>query len=154
MATFGEYHALNASEQLQKKSQEEAMADDALSKNLAGMNVKDDDPADDDQEMRDEIISIHSSASTMAHDALVSRIIELETAALMAKRERTLTAAEIRNQSIHDKVLDSTAGIATVITTMDSYTLWWVTQWVDWRKTRIAENGDPMNAAHFRSYKD
>ena len=37
---------------------------------------------------------------------------------------------------------------------MDSYTLWWVTQWVDWRKARIAENGDLVNAAHFRAFKD
>ena len=33
-------------------------------------------------------------------------------------------------------------------------TVWWVSQWVEWRKIRIAENGDPVNAAHFRSYKD
>jgi hypothetical protein len=63
-------------------------------------------------------------------------------------------AAEIRNHAIYDKVLDSTAGIATVIKTMDTYTLWWVTQWVDWRKARIAENGDLVNAAHFRAFKD
>jgi hypothetical protein len=43
--------------------------------------------------------------------------------------------------------LAATAGIATVISTMDTYTLWWVSQWVEWRKTRIAENGDPVNAA-------
>ena len=61
---------------------------------------------------------------------------------------------ELRNQAIHDRALTATAGISTVITTMDTYTLWWVSQWVEWRKTRIAENGDPMNAAHFRSYKD
>ena len=122
---------------------------------LARINIDDvPDPAADDQEMRDEIISIHSSASTMDREAIVAKIIELETAALRARRERTPTAAEIRNQAIHDKVLDATTGIATVITTMDSYTLWWVTQWVDWRKVRIAENGDPVNAAHFRSYKD
>ena len=67
---------------------------------------------------------------------------------------RTATAAELRNQAIHDRSLAATTGIATVITTMDTYTLWWVSQWVDWRKSRIAENGDPVNAAHFRSYKD
>ena len=37
---------------------------------------------------------------------------------------------------------------------MDTHTLWWLSQWVEWRKTRIAENGDPVNAANFRSYKD
>ena len=75
----------------------------------------------------------------------------------MITAARAATAAEIRNQAIHDKSLAATAGIATVISTMDTYTLWWVwwvSQWVDWRKSRIAENGDPVNAAHFRSYKD
>ena len=67
---------------------------------------------------------------------------------------RASTAAELRNQAIHDRSLAATAGIATVITTMDTYTLWWVSQWVEWRKTRIAENGDPVVAAHVRSYKD
>ncbi len=130
--------------------------DQELQDGLAGINIIDDpDPAADDQEMRDEIISIHSSASTMAREALVARIIELETAALRAARaSRTHTAAEARNQSVHDKVLDATTGIANVISTMDTYTLWWVSQWVDWRKSRIAENSDPVNAAHFRSYKD
>jgi hypothetical protein len=85
-------------------------------------------------------------------------VVELETQLLRANAQRTAarvaTAAEIRNQAIHDKSLAATAGIATVISTMDTYTLWWVSQWVDWRKARIAENGDPVNAAHFRSYKD
>jgi hypothetical protein len=82
----------------------------------------------------------------------------LETQLLRANAQRTAaraaTAAEIRNQAIHDKSLAATAGIAAVISTMDTYTLWWASQWVEWRKTRIAENGDPVNAAHLRSYKD
>ncbi len=61
---------------------------------------------------------------------------------------------ELRNQAIHDRSLAATAGIDTVITTMDTYTLWWVSQWVEWRKTRIAENGDPVVATHVRSYKE
>jgi hypothetical protein len=59
-----------------------------------------------------------------------------------------------RERYRHDRVLAATTGIAPVIMTMDTYTLWWLSQWVDWRKTRIAANGDPTNAAHFRSYKD
>jgi len=39
-------------------------------------------------------------------------------------------------------------------TDLSTYTLWWVSQWVEWRKTRIAENGDPLVAAHVRSYKE
>ena len=78
----------------------------------------------------------------------------METQLLRASVQRTPTAAELRNQAIHDRSLAATAGIATVITTMDTYTLWWVSQWVEWRKTRIAENGDPVVAAHVRSYKE
>ena len=136
---------------------EDAMAD------LAGINIADDDALIDvsmEQMIADEIISIASSAGTMDRGALVSRIVALETEALRARAltcntvARATTAAEIRNQAIHDRSLTATAGIATVISTMDTYTLWWVSQWVEWRKSRIAENGDPMNAAHFRSYKD
>ena len=68
-------------------------------------------------------------------------------------RRTVITAAE-RNQEIHARSLAATAGIATVISTMDAYTLWWVSQWVEWCKTRIAEIGDPAVAAHVRSYKD
>ena len=70
---------------------------------------------------------------------------------------RAPTAAEIRNQARHDTTLAATTGIAGIITSMDTYTLWWVQQWIDWRKAQIAENGDPdtnFNAAFFRSYKD
>ena len=106
----------------------------------------------------DEVISIASSADAMQRDELERRVVELETQLLRANAEstaaRAATAAELRNQAIHDKSLAATAGIATVISTMDTYTLWWASQWVEWRKTRITENGDPVNAAHLRSYKD
>ena len=103
-----------------------------------------------EQMIADEIVSIASSAATMERQALEQRVVELETQLLRANAQRTAaraaTAAEIRNQAIHDKALAATAGIATVISTMDTYTLWWVSQWVDWRKARVAENGDPVSA--------
>jgi hypothetical protein len=128
---------------------------------LAGINITDNENRSDvsmEQMISDEIVSIASSANTMERQSLEQRVVELETQLLRANTQRTAaraaTVAEISNQSIHDKSLAVTAGIATVISTMDTYTLWWVSQWVDWRKSRIAENGDPVNAAHFRSYKD
>jgi hypothetical protein len=159
--SFGGHHALNTSDQVQKQLQE-AMADDQeLQDGLAGINITDDENRSDvsmEQMIADEIVSIASSAATMERQALEQRVVELETQLLRANAQRTAaraaTAAEIRNQAIHDKSLAATAGIAAVISTMDTYTLWWVSQWVDWRKSRIAENGDPVNAAHFRSYKD
>jgi hypothetical protein len=111
-----------------------------------------------EQRISDEIVSIASSAATMERQALEQRVVQLETELLRANVQRTAaraaTAAEIRNQTIHDKSLAATTGIASVISTMDTYTLWWVSQWVDWRKAHIAENGDPVNVAYSRSYKD
>ena len=80
----------------------------------------------------------------------------METQLLRASVQRTPTTAELRNQAIHDRVMAATTGIAPVIVTMDTKTLWWVSQWVEWRKTRIAENGDPAVAVatHVRSYKE
>ena len=136
------------------------MATEELQDALAGINIADDDDRSDvsmEQRIADEIVSIASSAAAMEREALEQRVVELETQLLRANAQRTAarpaTAAELRNQAIHDRSLAATAGIATVISTMDNYTLWWVSQWVDWRKSRIAENGDPVNAAHFRSYK-
>jgi len=100
------------------------------------------------------IISIASSAAAMERQALEKRVVELETQLLRASVQRTPTAAELRNQAIHDRVLAAITGIAPVIMSMDTYTLWWVSQWVEWCKTRIAEIGDPAVAAHVRSYKD
>ena len=148
--SFGGHHALNASDQVQKQLQE-AMADDQeLQDGLAGINITDDENRSDvsmEQMIVDEVISTASSAAAMQRDELERRVVELETQLLRANAQRTAdraaTAAEIRNQAIHDKSLAATAGIAAVISTMDTYTLWWVSQWVDWRKSRIAENGDP-----------
>jgi 5'-3' exonuclease len=158
--SFGGHHALNASDQVQKKLQE-AMATEELQDALAGIEITDDHDRSDvsmEQRIAEDMVSIASSAASMERQALEQRVVELETQLLRANAQRTAaraaTAAELRNQAIHDRVLAATTGIATVITTMDTYTLWWVSQWVDWRKSRIAENGDPVNAAHFRSYKD
>jgi hypothetical protein len=116
-----------------------------------------------EQMIADEVISIASSAAAMDRQALEQRVVALETELMRANARaapaavRAPTAAEIRNQARHDTTLAATTGIAGIITSMDTYTLWWVQQWIDWRKAQIAENGDPdtnFNAAFFRSYKD
>jgi hypothetical protein len=159
--SFGGHHALNASDQVQKKLQEAMATDQELQDGLAGINITDDENRSDvsmEQMIVDEVISTASSAAAMQRDELERRVVELETQLLRANAQRTAaraaTAAELRNQAIHDRVLVATTGIAPVIMTMDTYTLWWVSQWVEWRKSRIAENGDPVSAAHARSYKD
>jgi hypothetical protein len=168
--SFGGHHALNASNQVQKKLQE-AMATKELEDALAGVNLttEEDKYMDNrsdvsmEQMIADEVISIASSAAAMDRQALEQRVVALETELMRANARaapaavRAPTAAEIRNQARHDTTLAATTGIAGIITSMDTYTLWWVQQWIDWRKAQIAENGDPdtnFNAAFFRSYKD
>ena len=114
-----------------------------------------------EQMIADEVVSIASSATAMDRATLEQRVVDLETQLMRANAQRPVTraatAAEIRNQARHDRTLAATTGIAGIITSMDTYTLWWVQQWIDWRKAQIAENGDPdtnFNAAFFRSYKD
>jgi hypothetical protein len=151
--SFGGHLAKEAADKLHKQLQEAMATDQELQDGLAGINITDDENRSDvsmEQMIADEIVSIASSAATMERQALEQRVVELETQLLRANAQRTAarvaTAAEIRNQAIHDKSLAATAGIAIVISTMDTYTLWWVwwvSQWVDWRKSRIAENGDP-----------
>jgi hypothetical protein len=48
----------------------------------------------------------------MEREALEKRVVELETQLLRASVQRTPTAAELRNQAIHDRVLATTTGIA------------------------------------------
>ena len=168
--SFGGHHALNASNQVQKKLQE-TMATKELEDALAGVNLttEEDKYMDNrsdvsmEQMIADEVISIASSAAAMDRQAIEQRVVALETELMRANARaapaavRAPTAAEIRNQARHDTTLAATTGIAGIITSMDTYTLWWVQQWIDWRKAQIAENGDPdpaFNAAFFRSYKD
>ena len=168
--SFGGHHALNASNQVQKKLQE-TMATKELEDALAGVNLttEEDKYMDNrsdvsmEQMIADEVISIASSAAAMDRQALEQRVVALETELMRANARaapaavRAPTAAEIRNQARHDTTLAATTGIAGIITSMDTYTVWWVQQWIDWRKAQIAENGDPdpaFNAAFFRSYKD
>ena len=147
------------------------MATKELEDALAGVNLttEEDKYMDNrsdvsmEQMIADEVISIASSAAAMDRQALEQRVVALETELMRANARaapaavRAPTAAEIRNQARHDTTLAATTGIAGIITSMDTYTLWWVQQWIDWRKAQIAENGDPdtnFNAAFFRSYKD
>jgi len=111
--SLGGHVALNASET------------EELGNVLAAFNIADGDNRSDvsmEQMIADEIVSIASSAAAMERQALEQRVVELETQLLRASAQRTAaraaTAAELRNQAIHDRSLSATAGIATVITTL------------------------------------
>ena len=64
------------------------------------------------------IASIASSASNMEREALVTRVIELETKLALHKSQKARTKKE--NEDLH---------------TMDMYRLWWMEQVLNKRKT-------------------
>jgi hypothetical protein len=134
---------------VQKKLQE-TMATKELEDALAGVNLttEEDKYMDNrsdvsmEQMIADEVISIASSAAAMDRQELEQRVVALETELMRANARaapaavRAPTAAEIRNQARHDTTLTATTGIAGIITSMDTYTVWWVQQWMIGAKLR------------------
>jgi hypothetical protein len=101
--SFGGHHALNASDQVQKKLQE-AMATEELQDALAGIEITDDDDRSDvsmEQRIAEEIVSIASSAASMERQALEQRVVELETQLLRANAQRTATRRSITGSISH-----------------------------------------------------
>ena len=138
---------------VEKDSAASMKADEELENFLAGIKVSDDDNHSDisldrSKEIADEVISIASSAASMERKALENRVMQLETQLLLAKKTN-------RNKILHDKVLKETADIAPVIMQMDLCNLWWMSRWIEERKTDLVKtdtNGD--NQKLLRTYKD
>ena len=131
---FGGHHAKAASNEVQKKLQEEAaMADDAdkLAAGMAGMDVKDDDK-----------MSIASSAAAAAELELLRaqnrqlqgqlNVMAMTTTTLTEQLAET-SAAVSPEQMKHNKVIASpffTGAMGAMQSPdLDIDTLWWVVQW-------------------------
>jgi hypothetical protein len=79
------------------------------------------------------IASIASSASNMEREALVTRVVELETQFALQESQKARTKKE--NEDLHANVLRVTKVVVDNINTMDMYRLWWVEQVLNERKT-------------------
>ena len=130
--TFGGHHAKEASDQLQKKLQEEAMGDDAdkLAAGMAGMNVKDDDK-----------MSIGSSAETAENEVLrqqnrqaQAQIAMYQATMATMQQQMAVTEANTCEEQKKFNVIISNSVFTGAIGAMkdeliDIYTLWWMVQW-------------------------
>jgi hypothetical protein len=130
--SFGGHHALNASNQVQKKLQEKAMGDDAdkLAAGMAGMDVKDDDK-----------MSIASSAETAENEVLrqQNRQAQAQIAmyqATMATMQQQMAAAEANTceeQKKFNRILCDSVFMGALTAMkgpdLDICTLWWMVQW-------------------------
>ena len=155
MATFGGYHALNASEQLQKKSQEEAMADDALIKNLAGMDVKDNDDA----------MSIASSnaenelellRAQIRHQQGQLNVMSMTTTTLTQQLMET-SAAVSPEQMKHNKIISNPVFVSAISAMqgpdLDIDTLWWLVQWGNEYLAKFKRDGSVARKKAHADYK-
>ena len=152
--TFGGYYALIASKELQKKLQEEAMADDAekLVVGMAGMDVKDDD--DKDAPVQDDAMNIGSSASETQLAMLQAQIKHLQNQHhVMAMATNTLTqqltqtsAAVCPEQMKHNDIISNHVFTSTFGAMqggdLDIDTLWWMVQWGNEYLSRFKRNPD------------
>ena len=131
--SFGGHHAKKASDQLQKKLQEEAMADE-LADNMAGMDVK--DPKGDDHSM-----ASASSAAAAETEALrqQNRQAQAQIAlmqATMVTMQQDMVAAQANmceEQRKFNAILSNdlyTRAIGAMQDKLiDIHTLWWIVQW-------------------------
>jgi hypothetical protein len=116
---------------------------------LGSLRVARNDPSD---ERRTTLAtSVALAAALLATSVALAAAAAAARARAFAARNalRPATAAEARNQAIHNKVITATTGIVTLIKTMDAYTLWWVTQWINWRKENVT-----VSETELRSYRD
>ena len=137
--SFGGHHAKEASDQLQKKLQEEAMADDAdkLAAGLAGMDMKDDMSiaSDDAAKIVADIESIASSAASMALEEARAEVKRLKTEMYVMKVQEQAKSKNMRQltqkEIFHNNITGSpvVAGAVKTMENMDACTLWWVVQW-------------------------
>ncbi len=145
-----------ASDQLQKKLQEEAMADDAdkLAAGMAGMDVKENDA-----------MSVGSSAETAENEVLrqQNRQAQAQIAmyqATMANMQQQMAAAEANtceeqkkfNRILCDSVLVN-ALTAMKGPDLDIYTLWWMVQWGKEYVARFEAQATKKQLESFEEFK-
>jgi hypothetical protein len=157
--SFGGHHTKKASDQLQKKLQEEAMSDDAdkLAAGMAGMDVKDDDKMS--------IVSSAPSSEAAENEVLRQQIKQAQAQIAMyqastATMQQQMAAAEVNmceeqkkfNAIISNSVFTSAIG-AMKDEIIDIYTLWWMVQWGKEYVARFEAGATKQQLESFQVFK-
>jgi hypothetical protein len=152
--SFGGHHAKKASDQLQKKLQEEAMADgaDNLADNLAGMDMKDN-------------MSIGSSNAETQFDLLRAQIRQLQSqnnnlvmATTTLSQQLAETAAAVSPEQMKHNAIICNHMFVSAISAMqgpdlDIDTLWWMVQWGNEYLARFKRDGTKAQKTAHAAYK-
>ena len=152
--SFGGHHAKKASDQLQKKLQEEAMADE-LAAGMAGMDVRDDDK-----------MSIGSSNAAETQLAMLqaqirhlqsqNNVMAMTTTTLTEQLAQT-TAAACPEQMKHNAIISNpvfTSALGAMQgPDLDVNTLWWMVQWGNEYLARFKRDATPARKQAHAKYK-
>ena len=95
-----------------------------------------------------EVVSITSSATSMALEDARAEVIKLRTQLLLNQQQQQQFRTTMMNETLHNGVLQKTDTIGDEIMSMDACTLWWLDQLVEDRKSRL-----PKEDRGLESYK-
>ncbi len=157
MSSFGGHHAKQASDQLQKKLQEEAMADaaDNLAAGMAGMDVKDDDKMSIGSSNSETQVAM--MAAQIRHLQSQNNVMAMATATLTQQLVQT-TAAACPEQMKHNTIISNPVFVGAIGAMqgpdLDIDTLWWMVQWGNEYLARFKRDGTKAQKAAHTRYKD
>ncbi len=155
--SFGGHLHKAASDQLQKKLQEEAMASDAdrLADGMAGMDVKD----------PDDNMSIWSSNAETELELLRAQVRHLQgqntvmsmTTTTLSQQLSETAAAASPEQMKHNKIISNPVFVSAISAMqgpdLDIDTLWWMVQWGNEYLARFKNTGTKAQKTAHAAYK-
>ena len=141
------------------KAAAEAKANEEIERTMGLISLSDEDERGSVmsvEQQTNDIISIASSAASMALEEARAEVIKLRTENYLAKV--ALEKANINKvnpkQVMHDDIVKTTADIVGSIKEMDGCTLWWVNQWVNECLSEFSATSSIADAQKFKEYKD
>ena len=142
--SFGGHVHKAASDQLQKKLQEEAMADptDKLADNLAGMDMKDDmSMGSSNAETELELLR-----AQVRHLQGQNNVMAMTTTSLTQQLAETSTAVSLEQQK-HNRIISNPVFVSALSAMqgpdLDIDTLWWMVQWGNEYLARFKRDATP-----------
>jgi hypothetical protein len=152
--SFGGHHAKLASDQVQKKLQEEAMADDAdkLAAGMAGMDMKDDmSMGSSNAETELELLR-----AQVRHLQGQNNVMAMTTTTLTQQLAETSAAVSLEQQK-HNRIISNHVFVSALSAMqgpdLDIDTLWWMVQWGNEYLARFKRDATPARKKTHDEYK-
>jgi hypothetical protein len=152
--SFGGHHAKLASDQVQKKLQEEAMADDAdkLAAGMAGMDMKDDmSMGSSNAETELELLR-----AQVRHLQGQNNVMAMTTTTLTQQLAETSAAVSLEQQK-HNRIISNPVFVSALSAMqgpdLDIDTLWWMVQWGNEYLARFKRDGSLARKKAHDEYK-